>query len=205
MRLSSTCTKALNYMPCLKEQKIWAHFGLTVSGYNAEFIKNRLASDIEGVRSFSFEHSGGIYKTESVQNEKQILASIRKVRSIYKVRQISEIVEYIYLSLAECFFSSNRKNVPVPCEVIASSLHIRPNGDISPCMYLPKIGSIKSGNLTGLLGATGTRLLRERARNAECSKCWMNCYAVHSIMRHPLISVFESVKVWIGISPNLHK
>lgn len=175
-------------MQLLKKNRIWAHFGLTVSRLNSDYISNFLKNDIEQIRAFSFEHTGGIYKTDLKIDMPAISKNIKKIRSLYKIRQLAEIVEFIYISLAQKFFDSKIKTVPIPCEVIATSLHIRPNGDIKPCMYLPRVGNIKHDQLGPLLKTTATRQLRARALSAQCEKCWMNCYAPHSIMRHPLLA-----------------
>lgn len=191
--------KSQSVLQQLRKQNIWSHFGLTVSGFNSEYIEKSLQSDIGNIRSFSFEHAGGIYKTAGQPDEKAISKSLKTIRKIYKVRTVGEIIEYIYILLAGVFFQSNKKTVPVPCEVIASSLHIRPNGDISPCMYLPKLGNIKRENLSDILNLPATQTLRSRALKTDCSRCWMNCYAVHSIMRHPVTSLLETIKAVLSI------
>ncbi|MEQ1722460.1 MAG: radical SAM protein [Pseudobdellovibrio sp.] len=178
--------KAQQALADLKNNNIWAHFGLTVSAYNTDYIENNLKNDIKEIRAFSFEHSGGIYKTEADILTYPIMSSLKKIKSIYKVRQIGEIVEYMYILLGELFFASEKTKLPVPCEVISSSLHIRSNGDINPCMYLPKIGNIKNQTISDSLLSRETKNLRLKALAGDCAKCWMNCYAPHSIMRHPI-------------------
>ena len=172
-------------MQLLQQNKIWTHFGLTVSALNRDYILN--GGEMAKTRAFSFEHSGGIYKTDSVISD--MSPSIRKIKSDYKIRQLGEIVEYLYLVMAEKFFAPGEKKLPVPCEVLATSLHIRPNGDITPCMYLPSIGNIKDTTIGKALATTEAQKLRNRALTGDCHKCWMNCYAPHSIMRHPWISL----------------
>lgn len=181
--------KAQEALAQLKKHNIWTHFGLTVSGYNVDYIENNLINDIEQIRAFSFEHSGGIYKTNTNIVTNPIVSGLKKIKSIYKIRQLGEIVEYLYILLGETFFVSEKSKLPVPCEVISSSLHIRPNGDISPCMYLPKIGNIKNQSISNSLLSTEAKDLRAKAQKGNCAKCWMNCYAPHSIMRHPVKAV----------------
>ena len=89
--------KAQGVLEQLNTQNIWSHFGLTVSRFNSEYIEKNLQHDIENIRSFSFEHAGGIYKTVASPNEKAISTSLKKIRKIYKVRQFGEIIEYIYI------------------------------------------------------------------------------------------------------------
>lgn len=180
---------ALQTMKLLKENNIWTHFGLTVSHLNSDYISENLKEDIHLTRAFSFEHNKGIYKTNYDISSGAILASIKKVKQLYKIQQLSEIVEYIYISLAEIFFKQNKKHISIPCEVISSSLHIRSNGDVVPCMYLPAIGNIKENNLVANLKSKEASGLRQKALSGSCEKCWMNCYAPHSIMRHPLLSL----------------
>lgn len=176
-------------MQLLKEAHVWAHFGLTVSGLNSEYISASLKSSITQIRAFSFEHTGGIYKTDAKSSNINIIESIIKIRVLYRISQLGEAVEYLYIALAEKFFNSNKKALPIPCEVIATSLHIRPNGDINPCMYLPKLGNIKDDQIGKLLNSADAKLMRSKALAGQCEKCWMNCYAPHSIMRHPLLSL----------------
>lgn len=176
-------------MQLLEKNKIWTHYGLTVSQLNTDYIFSSLKNDIKLIRAFSFEHTGGIYKTDFKIAASSISKSIKKIKSLYKIQQIGEVIEYIYISLAQKFFESNKSSVPIPCEVVATSLHIRPNGDIKPCMYLPQIGNIKDNQIGDLLRTNLAKQLRSKALSTQCEKCWMNCYAPHSIMRHPLLAL----------------
>ncbi|MBY0552899.1 radical SAM protein [bacterium] len=173
----------------LKDAGIWCHYGLTVSGHNEAYIKNKIKNDIHKIRAFSYEHSGGIYKTHNQTSYQQISQSISVIQSYYKIKSFGEVVEFIYIVLAKKFFSQNKKRLPVPCDVVASSLHIRPNGDIVPCMYLPALGNISRNKLDQILHSVEARSLRSRAIKGNCNKCWMNCYAPHSIMRHPISAI----------------
>ena len=169
----------------LTENSITTHFGLTVSRFNTEFFKNLTAEKFSDYRAVSFEHSGGIYKIAEFSSTDVLLPAIDKVAELYRVKKISDLVELIYIKLARVFFAGGKSRLPVPCEVIASNLHISPKGEIKPCMYLPSLGQIRLNSLSEVLKSPQTRVLRNKALKGQCEKCWMNCYAPHSIMRHP--------------------
>lgn len=175
----------------LVKNGIQAHYGLTVSEHNQEFIQQKLAFEIKSIRAFSFEHSGGIYKTDSAADSGMMTAAIQKISGLYRVKSPGELVEAIYIALAKKFFGANKSKLPIPCEVVSTSLHIRPNGDIKPCMYLPALGNIKTDLLTGVLQTSKASVAHQKAQRGDCEKCWMNCYAPHSIMRHPIKALLE--------------
>ena len=180
---------ALKTHQLLTDNRITTHFGLTISRFNLDFFKNLSTEDFTNYRAISFEHGGGIYKTASGAGAQALLPAIDKVIDLYKVKKISDLIEFIYIKLARLFFSEGKEALPIPCEVIASNLHISPKGEIKPCMYLPALGQIKTDRLSQVLKSPLAHDLRTKALKGQCEKCWMNCYAPHSIMRHPIKSL----------------
>ena len=41
------------------------------------------------------------------------------------------------------FFKEQRKKNIIPCDVLNSSLHIMPDGNVKPCMFMKEVGNIK--------------------------------------------------------------
>ncbi|MGZ3691153.1 MAG: radical SAM/SPASM domain-containing protein, partial [Pseudobdellovibrio sp.] len=180
---------AMQTQELLLQNKIFCHFGLTVSRFNLDYLKNLSVEKFRDYRAISFEHGGGIYKTETSEAEGFPVSAVERVNELYAARQFSDVVEAIYLKLAQIFFSDKKSALPLPCEVIATNLHISPRGEIKPCMYLPPLGRIEKDTISQVLKTTQAKALREQALKGQCEKCWMNCYAPHSIMRHPLLSI----------------
>ena len=67
-----------------------------------------------------------------------------------------------------------------------------PNGDIKPCMFMKSLGNIKNENFKEVYNSENTNLIREEIKKNNCPKCWMNCYSPHSIMQHPIKSIYNS-------------
>ncbi len=173
----------------LKRARIPTHYGITIGDDNREFIEKQYSSYRDSMKAITFVSSGGIYaKSNSVDRGKR-LDSLKTVLKAYRVRSPGEWIEKLFLRLAYRFFAQDEKRLPIPCEVIHSSLHIRPNGDIHPCMFLPPLGNIKRNSLRETLASTSTTEALEKIRQEKCPKCWLNCYAPHSILLHPLKSI----------------
>ena len=77
--------------------------------------------------------------------------------------------------------------------MINSSLHLMPNGDVKPCMFMDKIGNIREDSLTYILNKKNTKRVLEEIKKNNCPKCWMNCYSPHSIMQHPIKSLVKLI------------
>ena len=176
----------------LKSYDVPVHWGLTVSDLNKSFIESDdpLLNEIKAV---TFVHSDGIYKKENTFSEANLLA---KVSEKYKISNLSEAFEWFYLRLSWTFLKRDKK-IPVPCEVIATSLHVRPNGDIHPCMFVNPIGTIERDKITDVLKLPFVKTKMTQYRKGQCPGCWMNCYAPHSMMQHPWRSLFYTFVPWM--------
>jgi MoaA/NifB/PqqE/SkfB family radical SAM enzyme len=181
---------AQNTYRLLNEAGINTHFGLTVSDLNTDFIKNQYYKFSKKMRAISFLHSLGIYKTENLINSKVMIESIEVTQKLYRPQNAGEIIEWIYIALAKSFFKNEK--TPIPCSALSTQIHIRPNGAIHPCMYLPAAGHIN--NPEASTNRSIQALSLQNIKKLNCSNCWMNCYAPHSMMRHPIKTVLALLR-----------
>ena len=66
-----------------------------------------------------------------------------------------------------------------------------PNGDVKPCMFMDSLGNIRSKNLDHIINNENTQIVKNQIKKNNCPKCWMNCYSPHSIMQHPVKSIYN--------------
>ena len=181
--------KAHETIKLVKSIGVRAYFGITLSDKNAEFIKNNYHEYSRDMKAVTFVHSHGIYYQENKQDLKKIQESFDKVIKEFKVWRPTELIEYIYLIIGRKFVSNKMKKNLIPCNAGYSSIHVSPSGNISPCMFLPASGNIKTGAFKEIILSEKNQKIRQRAPIGDCQKCWMNCYAPHSIIQHPIKSL----------------
>lgn len=174
--------KAQKSFQLLKEAGFTVYFGTTLNNNNREWIEG----NAEKLKSVSLIHSDGIFEKRNQIDDEKLALSLKKIVDNYKTRSLSELGEYFYLKLGIQFLRSGRKKLPIRCDSLNSSLHITPYGEIKPCMYLPAVGNIKNNTIDECLKGEEAALMREKIAKELCPKCWMNCYAPHSILQHPL-------------------
>lgn len=184
----ATTTQAL-----LKKNNIPVYFGITLNNANHEFVKNSYHEYRKDMKAVSFLHSEGIYATKNHADDELIQASLVHIRKHFSLNKISEIIEWIYLRLGEKFLAEKRSKNIIPCDVLSSSVHVLPNGDLHPCMFLKKISNVKENNFFQSITSPETIELRRKIQKGECPKCWMNCYTPHSIMKHPVESLVRAL------------
>ena len=189
-----------NYNKCLelynklRELNINCHFGLTASASNHSFIKNKYFEFKDKIRAITFVHSEGIYNKEN-KNEDDILEdSIKIINQNYVIKNLTEIIEKIHIKISYFFLKNKRKKNIIPCDVLDSSVHIMPNGDLKPCMFMKSLGNIRNDNLDNIISSDQYQKTRKEIKANQCPKCWMNCYSVHSIMQHPFKSLYYLFK-----------
>ena len=189
-----------NYKKCqalydqLLEEKINVNFGITVSDQNSSFIQEKYLDYKDKIKAVTFVHDEGIYNVKSKTNDKKILDSMKLIYKNYNLKKLHEFVEKIHIKIAILFLEKQRKKNIIPCEVLTTSAHVMPNGDIKPCMFMDKIGNIKNENFKDVYLSKKTDDVRKEIKNNNCPKCWMNCYSPHSIMQNPfkaLLSFFK--------------
>jgi MoaA/NifB/PqqE/SkfB family radical SAM enzyme len=187
-----------NYDKCvtlkkkLDKEKILNNFGITVSESNTNLILNYFDKFIKNIKAITFVHSQGIYnKDNSLNSDDQILRALEKIYKHYKIHKIYEIIEKIHIKISILFLKSKRKKNIIPCDVLNTSIHIMPNGDLKPCMFMNKVGNIKNKNIKDILKNKETFEAKVIIKKNECPKCWMNCYSPHSIMQSPIKSFFK--------------
>ena len=190
-----------NYEKCMKlytslqKNKIQSHFGITVSDQNEDFIKKKYKDFSKIIKAVTFVHSEGIYNKEnSYRNDEKIINGLNHIIKFYKINKLSEIIEWIHIKISIIFLKKNRKKNIIPCDALNTSIHINPNGDLKPCMFMPKVGNIKENNIKNIISNQETIISKNLIKKNQCPKCWMNCYSVHSIMQHPLKSLLSLIK-----------
>lgn len=171
-----------------------SHFGITLSGENHSFIINEYKDYQETLKSVTFVHSEGIYNKSQKVDDQRIIESLKHIYRNYKLSTMADIVEKIYIKLGIKFLEDGRKSNIIKCDAGSSSLHIFPRGEVSPCMFLPSSGNVKEKGLKNILDSDAFLEHKKNAKDGQCSKCWMNCYAPHSIMQSPVQSLFHSFK-----------
>lgn len=187
-----------NYKKCeilydrLKKSGINVNYGITVSDLNLNFIKNKFIEYRDKIRAVTFVHSEGIYNKKSELNDERIKEGLKIINSNYFIKGIHELVEKIHIILSIKFLNKKRKKNIIPCEVLNTSVHVMPNGDVKPCMFMKSLGNIRETNIKEIYQSAETNKIREDIKNNNCPKCWMNCYSPHSIMQNPIKSVYKT-------------
>jgi sulfatase maturation enzyme AslB (radical SAM superfamily) len=189
--------KCVRLYEMLRTAGVNAHYGVTVGDGNEQFIKNDFPKMASMIRSVTFVHSGGIYHKENASDNSIMLKSLALINNCYKISNLSEIIEKIHIKVSYFMLQNNMKKSIIPCDVLNSSIHIMPYGEIKPCMYMPEIGNIRqSGILKSLMGPFSAKSKAD-IKNDQCPHCWMNCYSPYSIMQHPFLAIkylFREIK-----------
>jgi len=160
-----------------------------VSESNSDFVKKNYVKYSSLIKAVTFVHNHGIFGIEKKFEDKNILDSLEHINKNYPVNKLEHIIEKIHLKLAIIFLKFNRKKNIIPCDVLQSSIHLMPNGDIKPCMFMNSLGNIKKQSLSEILNAKETLDTKKQIKENKCPKCWMNCYSPHSIMQNPIQSL----------------
>lgn len=184
---------ALLTLKLLKDEGIDAHYGITLGDLNQDFVKNRFKDYRDEIKAVTFVASHGIYRKENAVDDSGVLKSLKIVLENYNITSAGQWIEWLYLRLAVIFLGSGRKTHPIPCDVLKTSVHIRPNGDVLPCMFMPAVGNIRQSSWKEILASPKTTASLKEIQNSACPRCWMNCYAPHSIMSRPLLSIFRAL------------
>lgn len=186
-----------NYKKCfklydlLKLNNINCNFGITLSDQNSEFIEKKFYKYKDMIKAVTFVHNHGIFNIEKNVEDNKILNSLKKIYSLYNLSKLEHLVEKIHLKISILFLEKKRDKNIIPCDVINSSLHLMPNGDVKPCMFMDKIGNVRENEISNIISNENTKNVIREIKKNNCPKCWMNCYSPHSIMQHPIKSVFK--------------
>jgi MoaA/NifB/PqqE/SkfB family radical SAM enzyme len=156
---------AVRTLRLLREAGVQAHFGITLSDGNREFVRERFHRHERDIKAVTFIETQGIYRQKNSVDIDGIGKSLSIILSRYRVRSPGDLIEWIYLRLARAFLADGRKRMPISCDVLRTSVHVMPNGDVHPCMFLPALGSIRTAGLGDLLKSHAAReaLARHRA------------------------------------------
>ena len=98
------------------------------------------------------------------------------------------------MSLAKLKSKFKRKENIIPCDVLNTSIHIMPNGDLKPCMFMEPCGNITDNSISDIMNSDDVMKTKKDIKENKCPKCWMNCYSVHSIMQNPVTSLKNLIK-----------
>lgn len=178
----------------LKNNNIHAYLGLTLSQLNADFVIHSFHHLKNDIKSISFVHSEGIYgQNNSTAFTSKVALALKRIIFLYKIDHLSQLVEYLYIRIAEKFMRFDRKKILVPCSVLDTSIHIWPNGDVSPCMFLPSLGNIKNDSWKKIQNSEDAFSSRKIIKQGKCPNCWMNCYAPHSMMLSPFKAIYHAL------------
>lgn len=171
----------------MKEDGIPVHFGITVSEDNEAFIAAHYHELRRELKAVTFVHAGGIYGQFNRTDDESIARSLRTIASNYVADGLGGLLEKAFIRLAVSFVEKGRSENVIPCAVGHTSVHIRPNGDVHTCMFLPALGNIKEqGHLSAILRSPEARRILQKIEQGECPHCWINCYAPHSILMSPV-------------------
>ncbi len=186
--------KAWETYHLMKKSKINCHFGLTVSDANFDFIKFQYKALRQDIKSITFVHDNGIYNKNNKINYRKISKGLNIIYKNYLIKSIPEIIEKVHIKISILFLNKGASSNIIPCEVMNTSAHIMPHGEIRPCMYLPILGNIKNDNIVKVYTGERAKNIRRLIKQNKCVHCWMNCYSPHSIMQHPLKSILTLLK-----------
>ena len=156
-----------NYKKCeilynkLKDSGINVNYGITVSDLNLNFIKEKFNQYKDKIRAITFVHSDGIYNKKTELDDKRIIDGLKIINKNYIIKGIHEIIEKIHIILSIKFLDKKRKKNIIPCEVLNTSAHIMPNGDVKPCMFMNSLGNIRTNKFDEIYLSSKTNQIRE--------------------------------------------
>lgn len=169
------------------ETGVHVHFGLTVGKENERFIERQYADLAHRMKAVTFVHGEGIYGQSNPPNDESIARSLHTICRNYPIAGPGDLLERIYLQLGLRFVERGRSENVVTCGVGHTALHVRPDGTVLLCMFMPPIGNLRDGgSLIELVNSPPARAQLQRIEQGDCRHCWMNCYAPHSILLHPV-------------------
>ena len=187
--------KCLLLMKKLNENNIQSHYGITVSETNSDFIINNFNLLPGPMKAVTFVHSEGIYnKVNDYNEDDKIIRALEVIYRNYRLTKFYEIIEKIHIKISINFLKLKRKKNIIPCDVLNTSVHIMPNGDLKPCMFMSSCGNIKKNNINDIMKSNTVSEAKKIIKENNCPKCWMNCYSPHSIMQNPIQSLLSFFK-----------
>ena len=188
-----------NYKKCfnlyykLREHQINCNFGITISDQNHDFVLEKYLKYKNLIKAVTFVHNHGIFGINKDIKDNKVLKSIEYIYRNYPTDKLEHIIEKIHLKIAILFLRKKREKNIIPCDVINSSVHIMPNGDVKPCMFMESLGNLREQKIEKIINNKNTHLIKEQIKKNNCPKCWMNCYSPHSIMQHPFKSIAKYI------------
>ena len=145
------------------------------------------------IKAVTFVHNHGIFGINKNLEDDKILTSLKHIYKNYPLKKLEHLIEKIHLKISIIFLTAKRNKNIIPCDVINSSIHIMPNGDVKPCMFMESLGNIRNQSINAILSNEETTKVKELIKRDKCPKCWMNCYSPHTIMQHPIKSIYNLI------------
>ena len=185
--------KAQETFQLLSSNNIMCYFGTVISEKNNDFINAEYEKRRNEIKAITIIHEDGCYSQPNKLNDEIIMNSLETIYKHFKIKNLHEIIEKIYIKIGYFFLKEGRQSNLIQCDALSSCFHISPYGGVAPCMYLPELGNIKDENLLDIFKNSKSDQARKKIRAGDCPHCWLNCYAPHSIMQHPI----ESLKYYM--------
>jgi len=177
----------------IKEKNFEVFFGMTLSGYNYNFIEKTYQSLRKEIKNlerndlhFNIAHHSFYYRNLKINlglNKKITL----NLRSFIEKREKKfsgvQFLESKYQSLIPKYLKTGRS--PLSCQALKASLFIDPYGDVYPCtLWNKKITNLKDINydLKNIWLSDKVKNLRKQIVNDKCCGCWTPCEAYQTIL-----------------------
>ena len=186
--------RAQECLSLLNLHKIQTFYGVTIQNRNAEYYETLKVLPSK-MKAITFSHSNGIYRQTNKLNTPKINNALANILKIYKIEKISEFLEHAHIAGIVYFLKHKQTKHPIPCEVMHSSFHLSYDGHMRYCMYLPPLFHAKELQKDFHFPIEQYLLQKESIKKEKCPGCWLNCYSPHSMMLHPLKTIFMWFKV----------
>ena len=92
----------------------------------------------------------------------------------------TDLINYVYYKFILKYLV-NPKVQPIPCFSGIASLFIQPNGDVNPCIFMPKIGNIRENTMVDILFRANQTYF-DKIRRGRCPNCWSICEVYKNIV-----------------------
>lgn len=179
----------------LERKNFKVFLGMTLFDENSDRLPETLAAVREAIPDFTLDElhlnimqlSSHYYNNLGVKvsDPGKILETIDSLRRAQPGSLLDPVhyLEARYQKLAHTFLASKR--CPLPCQALANSCYIAPNGSVYPCnMFDRLVGNLRDFDFDlGRLWRSEPVVSARRAVAAgECPQCWTPCEAYQTII-----------------------
>jgi MoaA/NifB/PqqE/SkfB family radical SAM enzyme len=122
------------------------------------------------------------------ENLDEIAAYLRIIaRDVRQTKGLSKSLSFIRYLRGVLDYIESPSNRTLECYAGEDSVFINPYGDVYPCIMMnEKLGNIRKEKLEKIMNSNCTKNVRERIKNLECVKCWVECEAYRDISHNKL-------------------